>query len=254
MSTKFMRVLVATITSIAAFWYLFIATVPAGFAEGAAPTLDKCYTSPAYIGTAYPGHFTVTVSEAPVCTSGNYAAIYHLQSDGFYSVRYNTETWLCTISDPKDSSGHFQCLENGKFDAGTINVQNSANVSTYTRTPSELGFNNACGSYQTNFSFYYVDNNGLFCRFGSPREPLISTTCTTNANCAFPSPTPSPTIMPVSINVPIAASNSATQTPAPLSGGTLTKLPATGPMDNILFGLLSLIPAGLSLRKSSKIS
>ncbi len=203
-----------------------------------------------YTGTEYPGHFTVSVTEAPVCTTGNYGVTYHLQSDGTYTVSYDTESWFCSVANPRDSSGNIQCLENGRSYVGTINVQNSASINSFTRSASELGFNNTCGSYQTNFSFYYIDNNGLFCRFGTSREPLISTTCTNNTNCVIPSPTPSssPTASNSASPAPSTASNSATLTP---SAATPTTLPATGPLDSVLFGLLGLIPLGLKLRKSA---
>ncbi len=255
MPTEFNRALVTIIASIAAFGYLFVA----GYAAANTTNVDQCFGNPMYSGAASPGHFSVSVTEAPMCTSGNYAATYHLQSDGTYTVRYNTETWFCSLASLKDSNGNTQCLENGKFDAGTINVQNSASVTTYTRSASELAFNNTCGSYETDFSFYYVDNNGLFCRFGSPREPLISTACTTNTNCVLPSPTASPTPstpsgsptttpVPTVSPTPASASSSATLI---TSGATPTTLPATGPIDSVLFGLLGLIPLGLKLRKSA---
>src|SRR5258706_3007413 len=193
---KFFRVLILAATIIATFGYLFVATTPAGWTFSNPPTSDKCYTNSAYSGIPLPGHFTVSVTEAPTCTTGSYAATYHLQSDGTYTVTYNTETWVCSSSHPTGPSGNFQCIQNGKFDSRTINVQNSANVATLSRSTNELGFSNACGSYQTDFSFYYTDHSGHFCRFGTPFITLGYSTCTTNVDCVHTTPTPTPTSVP----------------------------------------------------------
>ncbi len=221
---KIFRALTIVSAIIATLGYLFIATTPAGWTFGNPPTVDKCYTNSAYSGTPLPGHFTVSVTEAPICTTGKYAATYHLQSDGIYTVTYNTETWVCTAAHPTGPNGNFQCLQNGKFDSRTINVQNSANVTTLARSTSELGFSNACGSYQTDFSFYYTDHSGHFCRFGTPFITLGYSTCTTNINCVHTTPTPTPTSVPTP-----TPTVKPTPTPTPPAGGSPTPTPTHAP-------------------------
>lgn len=105
--------------------------------------------------------------------------------------------------------------------------------------------------------------------------PTSAPTPTPTPETNTPTPTPQPTSTPVPtteipsptpVTITVTNTNNPTMTntnditinnsqqPEVLGASTVQSLPSTGPSSDLLFGLISLLPAGLGLRKLSKFS